>query len=106
QPERTLSHSAIFQVLFHLQNAVTESLSLSGLTVSQLEVETKTAKFDLSLSIAESKAGLIGRWNYNTDLFDASTVRRMASHFERLLEGASSEPDAKGSTPRLSRKEQ
>jgi len=101
QPERTLSHSAIFQVLFHLQNAVTESLSLSGLTVSQLEVETQTAKFDLSLSIAESKAGLIGRWNYNTDLFDASTVRRMAGHFERLLEAAVSDPDEQVSRLRL-----
>src|SRR4029078_12204002 len=101
QPERTLSHSAIFQVLFHLQNAVTESLSLSGLTVSQLEVETQTAKFDLSLSIAESKEGLIGRWNYNTDLFEASTVRRMAGHFERLLEAAVSDPDEQVSRLRL-----
>jgi hypothetical protein len=70
QPERTLSHSPLFQVMFHLQNAVTESLSLSGLSMSQLEVELQTAKFDLSLSMAESEEGLIGTFNYNTDLFD------------------------------------
>ena len=93
QPERTLSHSPIFQVMFHLQNAATEKLTLSGLSISQVEVETQTAKFDVTLSMAESKEGLAGRWNYNTDLFDAATVRRMAGHFERLLETAVSNPD-------------
>jgi non-ribosomal peptide synthetase component F len=58
QPERTLSHSPLFQVMFHLQNAVTESLSLSGLSMSQLEVETETAKFDLVVIDGESNEGL------------------------------------------------
>jgi amino acid adenylation domain-containing protein len=93
QPERSLSHSPLFQVLFHLQNAVTERLQLSGLTMSQLEIETKTAKFDLSLAMAESAEGLIGRLNYNTDLFDAATIRRMAEHFQRLLEAVVENPD-------------
>src|SRR5215510_8308606 len=93
QPERTLSHSPLFQVMFHLQNAVTESLSLSGLSMSHLEVESKTAKFDLSLSMAESEEGLIGTLNYNSDLFDAASVQRMAGHFERLLEAAVANPD-------------
>ena len=93
QPERTLSHSPIFQVVFHLQNAVTETLNLSGLSMSQLEVKTQTAKFDLLLTIAESEEGLAGSLNYNTDLFDAATVQRMADHFKRLLESALSNPD-------------
>ncbi|HSE19639.1 MAG TPA: amino acid adenylation domain-containing protein [Pyrinomonadaceae bacterium] len=93
QPERTLSHSPIFQVMFHLQNALTEGLSLSGLTMSPWEVETQTAKFDLLLTMAESEEGLAGRLNYNTDLFDAATITRMANHFERLLEAAVANPD-------------
>ena len=93
QPERTLSHAPIFQVMFHLQNAVTESLNLTGLSMDQLEVETNTAKFDLSLSIAESEDGLTGTLNYNTDLFDAVTIKLMARHFERLLEAAVANPD-------------
>jgi amino acid adenylation domain-containing protein len=93
QPERTLSNSPLFQVLFHLQNAVTESLDLSGLSMDELETETETAKFDLSLSMAESEDGLIGTFNYNTDLFDAATIRRMAGHFERLLRAVVSNPD-------------
>ena len=101
QPERTLSHSPLFQVVFHLQNAVTESLSLSGLNMSTMGVETDTAKFDLSLSMAESKEGLFGALNYNTDLFDAATIRRMARHFEQLLEAAVANPDEQISRLRL-----
>ncbi len=93
QPERTLSHSPLFQVMFHLQNAVTESLDLSGLGMDELEIETQTAKFDLSLSMAESEDGLVGTINYNTDLFDAATVERIAEHFEQLLGAVVSKPD-------------
>ena len=101
QPERTLSHSPLFQILFHLQNAVTEGLELAGVSMDQLEVETQTAKFDLSLSLSESEAGLVGRLNYNTDLFDAMTVKRMVEHFERLLEAAVANPDEQLSQLRL-----
>ena len=100
-PERSLSHSPIFQVMFHLQNALTEGLSLSGLSMSPLDVETQTAKFDLLLTMVESEEGLAGRLNYNTDLFDAATVTRMAKHFERLLEAAVSNPDEQVSRLRL-----
>ncbi len=93
QPERTLSHSPLFQVQFHLQNAATENFSLSGLSMSQVEVETQTAKFDLLLTMVESTEGLAGRLNYNTDLFDTATIHRMAQHFERLLEAAVANPD-------------
>jgi amino acid adenylation domain-containing protein len=101
QPERALSHSPLFQVAFHLQNVLTERLNLSDLSMSQLEIETQTAKFDLLLSMTESKAGLVGKFNYNTDLFDAATITRMAEHFERLLEAAVSNPDEQISQLRM-----
>ena len=93
QPERTLSHSPLFQVMVHLQNAVTETFSLSGLNMSELGLESQTAKFDLTLSMAESKEGLVGTLNYNTDLFDVATIKRMATHFERLLALSVANPD-------------
>ena len=92
-PERSLNHSPIFQVMFHLQNALGEGPGLSGLSMSPLDVETQTAKFDLLLTMVESNEGLAGSLNYNSDLFDAATITRMAKHFERLLEAAVSNPD-------------
>ncbi len=86
-PERDLSHNPLFQVMFILQNAQAEVLTLSGLTVHPLEVDTGTAKFDLILSMIEGAEGLKGTFEYNTDLFDATTINRMVGHFETLLEG-------------------
>jgi len=86
QPERNMSHAPLFQVMFVLQNVPMSDLDLSGMTLSFLDVETDTAKFDLLLSMREGSSGLKGRWEYNTDLFDPQTITRMIQHFEQLLE--------------------
>ena len=84
--ERTLAHSPLFQVMFILQNAPTASLELDDITLTPLEeMDTATAKFDLTLSMQETEQGLWGRWEYNSDLFKAETISRMATHFETLL---------------------
>src|SRR5262249_8294080 len=93
QPERSLSHTPLFQVLFHLQNALTERLQLSGLIVSHFAIPDHTAKFDLSVTITETENALRAGFNYNADLFDRSTIERMASHFETLLNSIAAEPD-------------
>ncbi|MFP2957382.1 amino acid adenylation domain-containing protein [Myxococcus sp. 1LA] len=85
QPTRDASYSPLFQVLFTLQNTPSEVLSLSGLTLEQLEFESGTTQFDLSLSMAETAHGLVSELNYNTDLFDAATVERMSGHLLTLL---------------------
>ncbi|MEH2238171.1 amino acid adenylation domain-containing protein, partial [Nostoc sp.] len=85
QPERTLSHSPLFQVMFVLQNTPMGSLELPGLTWSQLDQDFPIAKFDLTLNISETFQGLEGGWEYNTDLFDSLTIERMAANFENLL---------------------
>lgn len=92
QPERDLSRSPLFQVMFVFQHAPTSSLKLEGLTLSPLPVENKTAKFNLTLSLEQSPQGLMALWEYNTDLFDASTIERMAGHFQILLEGIVAQP--------------
>jgi amino acid adenylation domain-containing protein len=94
EPERNLSHTPLFQVMFMLQHASPESsLKLSGLRLSPVAVEGTTAKFDLTLSMAESKKGLRASLEYNTALFDVETVKRMMGHLERLFEGIVSEPE-------------
>jgi len=95
RPERNLSHSPLFQVMFALQNAPAETPALDGLDVDVREVETGTAKFDLNLSLTDDEDGLTAKFEYNTDLFDAATVRRMAANFETLLAAAAQDPDAR-----------
>ncbi|MEH2195511.1 MAG: non-ribosomal peptide synthase/polyketide synthase, partial [Nostoc sp.] len=86
QPERNLSHTPLFQVMFVLENAPMPTVELTGLTVSQLKVKNNTAKFDLTLAMENTATGLVGVWEYNTDLFDASAIARMAGHFATMLE--------------------
>ncbi|HEX8853014.1 MAG TPA: condensation domain-containing protein, partial [Pyrinomonadaceae bacterium] len=93
QPKRDLSRSPIFQVMFILQNAPTSTLELAGVTLNALEVDNKTAKFDLLLSMQEETDGhLTGTLEYNTDLFDASTAARIGNHYTALLESVVESP--------------
>ncbi len=93
QPEREMSHTPLFQAMFVLQNAPMKVLELPGLIVSPLEVDSGTAKFDLTLSMAEIEGKLKGSLEYNTDLFDAITIKRMPGHFLTLLESIVADPD-------------
>jgi hypothetical protein len=99
QPERNLSHNPLFQVMFILQNAAipeVETLpetSLQQLSLRPLEVDCGTSKFDLKFSLWESIEGFKGSLEYKTDLFNATTISRMARHFEILLHHAVTCPD-------------
>jgi amino acid adenylation domain-containing protein len=85
QPERNLSQNPLFQVAFAPQPPMP---SLNGdWTINQLDIQTDTAKFDLLLDVEERPESIIGRLEYNTDLFDANTISRMIGHFQTLLEG-------------------
>jgi len=87
KPERNLSYSPLFQVMFVLQNAPRENLDLSELHLTFLEPENVVAMFDLSLFMVETEQGLAGALEYNTDLFERATIERMAGHLKTLLTG-------------------
>ncbi len=95
QPARSLSYTPLFQVMFALDDALVPAVELPDVTVSPLAVETGTAKFDLTLSMENTASGLIGEWEYNTDLFDGATIARMAGHFQTLLEAIAANPKQK-----------
>lgn len=96
QPERNLSNaSPLFQVLFVLQNAPMPTLELPELTLSLLEVENKIARFDLALFLTETEQGILGKWQYNSELFDAATITKMTNHFQALLNSIVSHPDVR-----------
>ena len=92
-PERSLSHSPLFQVLLAVQNAPKEELRLSGLTLQNIPVRATGSKFDLALFLTETADGARGRLEYNTDLFEEQTVARMAGHLQQLLREAAANPD-------------
>ncbi len=93
QPKRDLSRSPIFQMMFILQNAPTSALELAGVTLSPIDVDNKTAKFDLLLSMHEESDEIGAVFEYNTELFERSTIARLAAHFEVLLAGIVSNPE-------------
>ena len=93
KPERSLSHSPLFQVMFVLQNAPGTAWQLEGLTVSPVSIDRETAKFDLTLFMHEAGEGLTGSLQYNTDLFSEQRIIRMLGHFEALLQGIVSNPE-------------
>ncbi len=86
QPERSLSHSPLFQVMFALQNAGGAEGTLPGLRLQGLGAEQESAKFDLSLGLATTPQGLLGDVSYSTELFERGTIARMVGHLERVLE--------------------
>lgn len=92
QPERSLGYNPIFQVMFALENTPAETLTISGLQIFPLDVENRTAKFDLTLSLYEVEDKLLGEFEYSMDLFDALTIKRMLGHWLTLLEGAVADP--------------
>ncbi|KAA3658966.1 MAG: amino acid adenylation domain-containing protein, partial [Chloroflexi bacterium] len=94
QPERNLSHSPLFQAMFVTQNAqqTQQSQQLPDLTIRPVEAHSGTAKFDLTLFMLEDDQ-FSGAWEFNTDLFDRSTIERMVGHFETLLDGIVADPD-------------
>ena len=101
QPQRDLSVSPFFQVMFIYQNVPLQDSTLAGLTLQPLPLHTHTAKFDLTLTLAELPEGLRCFFEYNTDLFDAATIQRMAGHFECLLQSIVAYPDQRLSTLQL-----
>jgi len=87
QPERDMSHSPVFQTMFVWQNTpgISNATGFGDLTIEALEAESKTAKYDLSLIMMEDGEGLLAEFEYNSDLFEPATIRRMQRHFNALL---------------------
>ena len=92
QPERNLRHTPLFQVCFVFQNTPRAVFELPFLTITPIGIEAGTSKFDLTLTMDASDI-LTGSIEYNIDLFDGSTILRMAEHFRSLLESTVANPD-------------
>ncbi|HEY0514845.1 MAG TPA: amino acid adenylation domain-containing protein, partial [Thermoanaerobaculia bacterium] len=95
-PERNLSYPPLFQVMFAQEAGLAATLPrIAGLEIEGLEVSIRSAKFDLTVSLIDATPRLAGAIEYSLDLFDAVTARRIGRHLEILLDGATSDPEAR-----------
>lgn len=94
QPERSLSHAPLFQIVLALQNVPTEDVTLEGLTVVPRDIHNGTAKFDLVIIAEHRDKELRLDVEYSADLFDRATVERLVHSYETILRGAVADPDA------------
>ncbi|HEY6807002.1 MAG TPA: amino acid adenylation domain-containing protein [Pyrinomonadaceae bacterium] len=84
-----------FQITFGMQNVPLRSIDVSDLTIVPIGVDDETARFDLTVWLVETKEGLESTWTYNTDLFNAETIKGFYSQYERLLTVAVDQPDSR-----------
>ena len=98
RPDRDLSRNPLFQVMFVLQNTPRPLQQPAGLSIERVDVLPATSLFDLSLYLREREGKLIGFFEYNTDLFEPSTIERMIRHFQTLVEGIVADPEQPIST--------
>ncbi|MET0397980.1 MAG: condensation domain-containing protein, partial [Longimicrobiaceae bacterium] len=93
QPERDPGRTPLVQVMFALRGGHPEPRAAAGVEWTLEEEDTGTAKFDLTLEVADEDGGATATFEYATDLFDAATTERMAEHFRVLLARAAAHPD-------------
>nr|WP_227027228.1 non-ribosomal peptide synthetase [Corallococcus soli] len=89
---RDLGRNPLFQVMLVLENLPPGEFQLPGLVLRPLEIESHSAKFDLTLSLQETPGGLVGHLEYSRELFEPSTMDRWLVHFERLLDTVLARP--------------
>ncbi|MCP8636708.1 amino acid adenylation domain-containing protein, partial [Pseudomonas mosselii] len=93
QPERSLSHNPLFQVMFnHQAQRSDQARELPGLSIEGLSWGNPTAHLDLALDTFESEDGLGATLTYVSDLFEHATIERMAAHWLNLLQAISTQP--------------
>jgi amino acid adenylation domain-containing protein len=93
QTDRSLSYTPLFQVFFSLQNAPRAKKELRSVKTETLGEQSRASKFDLSLDMMEAGNRIGGSFEYNTDLFEGDTIRRMIGHLQTILQGVVNDPD-------------
>ncbi|WP_410870786.1 non-ribosomal peptide synthase/polyketide synthase [Nocardia sp. A7] len=91
-PDRSTARHPLFQVMLDFQNNSRTELELAGLTATEIEIDTRTAKFDLHLTLRETTDGLLARFEYATDLFDAQTITDFSTRLLRMLDAVTADP--------------
>lgn len=91
-PERSLSHTPLFQLMFALQNYEVAALQLPGLSVEELANDAQNTKFDLGVMATERSDGLHLTWVFASSLFDAASIEALAAGYATLLREIAADP--------------
>src|SRR5450755_759866 len=106
RPERSLSRTPLFQVLFGYGNVPFPALNGGEFRVAPMEIDSKTAKLDLALNLFEDGDMISGRLDYSTDIFDSGRARSMVRYLQRLLRSLAADPEQRiGGVPLLDERE-
>jgi amino acid adenylation domain-containing protein len=97
-PERNMSYSPLFQVMFQLRNLPEAAHHMGEVAIEEVDIHLGAVEYDLALDLIERPDGLLCRLDYKTSLFDGETARRMLRHYRQLLESAVQTPDRPVST--------
>ncbi len=102
-PTRDMSRGPVIQAGFALQNAPLSKLETGALVLEPLELERRSARYDVNLSVTEREGGASAWLEYSTDLFDRSTALRLLEHWRVLLDGVCRDPRTRcGALPLVS----
>jgi len=93
RPKRGSDHHPFFQVMFAVENGRPAPLLLAGVATHAIPFETDTAKFDLTMTMVDAGDALSATLEYNSDLFDRDTIKRMLTHFQTLLQSIVKDPE-------------
>jgi len=86
QTDRNPEYTPLFQTMFILQNFPLDELELPELTVSPLEIDASTARFDLTVEIYPYRKELLVYFDYRIDLYDDATIAELQRSFGHVLE--------------------
>lgn len=93
QPDRSTSHTPLFQTVFSLRSDAHPDVQLKGVQVERFDIERTAARFDLTMEVVETSGVFDVTLTYKTDLFEAATIRRILDHFQLLLEAVVARPE-------------
>jgi amino acid adenylation domain-containing protein len=93
RPERSLSRSPLFQVMFVLQDELQPELTLQGMSSETMRVAVRNSKFDLSLGVVQKAEGLNVWLSYSTELFDPASINSMLEDFKLVLGSMVANPE-------------
>ena len=103
QPDRDLASNPLFQVIFQLHADQGAPDRQKNGTLGLVEVERATVKFDLRVEFRETPDGLVGAFEYSTDLFKRDRIERLATYLLTVFEEMTRSPDARVRTMPLVR---